>query len=114
MAIQLIQSTHPLTVGVYTALARLDVGCAWRFSEQYAEPTGMEVPVHLRALNRFWREQLSNVREVDTLEVRVNLIDQIEPLDWLRLFADHVAPAIVANNLPCSLIHGPIPTADIA
>lgn len=114
MTIQLIQSTHPLTVGVYTALARLDVGCAWRFSEQYIEPASQDVAAHLRALNRFWREQLSNVDHVDTLEVRVNLIDQIQPPDWLRLFADYVAPAIVANNLPCRLIHGPIPTESVA
>lgn len=102
MAHKLFNSTNSLTVAVYTALATLDVGCAWRFVQLYEplEPQTHNLEQHLHALNKFWREQLSSVSVVDTIGVRANLIDAIELEDWIRLFAQHVAPVVVSMDLP--------------
>ena len=102
MAHKLFNSTNPLTVAVYTALAGHDVGCAWRFVELYesCEPQSHNLNDHLHAMNKFWREQLSSVSVVDTIQVRANLIDAVDLEDWVRLFAQHVAPVAVSMDLP--------------
>lgn len=104
MAHRLFNSNHPLTTAVYTALAAHDVGCAWRFVKLYeqSEPRSSDMRDHLHAMNQFWRDQLCDV-PVDTIRVRSNLIDQIDLEDWLRLFAQEVAPVIVAFDLPGEL-----------
>lgn len=108
MAHKLINSTNSLTVAVYTVLAAQDVGCAWRFVQLYesVEPQSNNLQDHLRAMNTFWREQLSNVSVVDTIEVRANLIDNVELVDWLRLFGQNVAPVIVSMDLPQEIEEG--------
>ena len=105
MAHKLFNSTNALTVAVYTALAAHDVGCAWRFVQLYetSEPQTQNLNEHLHAMNKFWREQLSNVSVVDTIRVRANLIDAIDLEDWIRLFAQHVAPVVVSMDLPQAL-----------
>lgn len=91
----------PVTAGVYTALASIDVSVAFRFLQQYQEPNAASTDYHLSSVNRFWREQLGYAGEMfDTLDARAYLIDRVQLHDWLRMFAIHVAPVIVNLNLP--------------
>lgn len=104
MAPKLFNQSHPVTVSIYTALASMDVSCAWRFVQYYNEPaTHASLEDHIAAANRFWREQLAAVPMVDTIAVRAHLIDRCDLQDWLRLFAQHVAPIIVSLDLPQEL-----------
>ncbi len=96
---QLFSSTNPITVGIYTALAGLDVSCAWRFVQTYCEPKSNNINDHIRAANCYWREQLHSAM-VNTMDVRADLIDQVDMHDWLRLFAVKVAPVVVSLDLP--------------
>lgn len=114
MAPKLFDSSNPVTVGLYTALAGLDVSCAWRFVQLYQEPSSHNLNDHIHAANQFWREQLSSVPMVNTMEVRSNLIDQIDMADYLRLFAQNVAPVIVALDLPQELAPVSMPSFAIA
>jgi hypothetical protein len=114
MSPKLFSSTNPVTVGLYTALAGLDVGCAWRFVQLYREPNSNNLNDHIHAANQFWRDQLSSVPMVNTMEVRSNLIDQIDMADYLRLFAQNVAPVIVAMDLPQELEALAMPTFALA
>lgn len=100
---QLFSSTNPVTVGVYAVLAGMDVSCAWRFVQSYCEPESYNLNDHIREVNKYWREQLANVRMVDTMSARSNLIDQVELQDWLRLFGQFVAPVVVSLDLPQEL-----------
>jgi hypothetical protein len=100
MGPKLFDSTNAVTVGIYTALAGRDVSCAWRFVHDYQEPSSYNLTDHICAVNRYWREQFANVVIVNTIDVRAHLIDDIELSDWLRLFAQNVAPLIVALDLP--------------
>jgi hypothetical protein len=115
MAPKMFDSNNPVTVGVYTALAAWDVSCAWRFVQEYCEPQSSNPNDHIRAVNRYWREQLANALP-DTLGVRANLIDNIALEDWLRLFAQNVAPVIASLNLPQALSQGsgPMPSFGFA
>lgn len=97
--LKLIQSQHRATVAVYSTLVSLDVGCAWRFSELYVEPETDDPQTHIQCLNRFWRDQLSSAI-VNTASARMNLIDDVDLDDWVRLFAVYVAPAVVVLDLP--------------
>lgn len=112
MAPKLFDSTNPVTVGIYTALAGMDVSCAWRFVQLYQEPISSNINDHICAVNRFWRDQLSSVPMVNTMEVRSNLIDRIVLADYVRLFAQNVAPVIVSMDLPqeLSAVSGRIPS----
>jgi hypothetical protein len=103
MGPKLFNSTNAVTVGVYTALAGMDVSCAWRFVHDYQEPQSYNLNEHIRAVNRYWREQFANVAMLDTIEIRSHLIDDIQLQDWLRLFAQVVAPVVVALDLPQQL-----------
>lgn len=103
MTPKLFNSQNPVTLGIYTALAGLDVGCAWRFVQMYQEPNSHNINDHIAAANRYWRDQLSSVAMVNTMEVRSYLINQIDLADYLRLFAQNVAPVIVALDLPQAL-----------
>lgn len=98
----MFKSNNPVTVGIYTALAGYDVACAWRFVNEYVEPSGDSIHDHIRACNRYWREQLSGCM-VNTMNVRAYLIDNCDLHDWLRLFAQNVAPVIVSLSLPQEL-----------
>jgi len=114
MAPKLFNSTNPVTVGLYTALAGLDVSNAWRFVQLYQEPQSNNLNDHIHAANQFWREQLSSVPMVNTMEVRSNLIDRIDMADYLRLFAQNVAPVIVSLDLPQELPPAPSMTYALA
>jgi hypothetical protein len=103
----MFDSNNAVTVGVYTALAGRDVGCAWRFVQDYCEPQSYNINDHIQAVNRYWREQFANVVIVDTIEVRTHLVDNIDLSDWLRLFAQNVASVIVALDLPQPLTQPP-------
>ncbi len=100
---QMFQSSHHLTVAIYTALASRDVSCAWRFVQSYREPNSNNTQDHIRAANQFWREQLASVTMINTMDARRNLIDAIDMHDWLRLFAQYVAPVVVSMDLPQEL-----------
>lgn len=103
MTPKLFDARNPVTVGLYTALAGLDVSCAWRFVQLYQEPDSHNINDHIAAANRFWRDQLSSATMVNTMEVRSYLIDRIDLVDYMRLFAQNVAPVIVALDLPQEL-----------
>lgn len=104
MTPQLFPHSNPVTVGIYTALAGLDISCAWRFVQSYREPNSNNLNDHIRAANSYWREQLHSVNMVaNTMAVRSFLIDQVDMHDWLRLFAQHVAPVAVSLDLPQEL-----------
>lgn len=100
---QMFPSTNPVTVGIFTALAGLDLSCAWRFVQTYREPNSSNLNDHIRAANSFWREQLHTASMVDTMHVRTHLIDQVDMHDWLRLFTRQVAPVAVSLDLPQEL-----------
>lgn len=111
MSPKLFNQNNPVTVGIYTALAGLDVGCAWRFTQFYQEPDSFNINDHIAAVNRFWREQLAAVTMVNTMEARSNLIDRCDLVDFLRLFAQNVAPVIASMDLPQELAApGPMPS----
>lgn len=99
---KLLETTNSVTVGIYTAIAAYDVSCAWRFVQDYSEPASENLQDHIQAVNRYWREQLAYAAP-DTINVRANLINNIELEDWLRLFAQTVAPVIVSLDLPQTL-----------
>lgn len=103
MAPKLFDASHKITVSIYTALAGFDVACAWRFTQLYQEPESQDTKDHIAAANRFWRDQLASVTMVDTIAVRAHLLDQCDSHDWLRLFAQNVAPIIVSMDLPQKL-----------
>lgn len=98
----MFKSTNPVTVGIYTALAGYDVACAWRFVNDYNEPVSDNYNDHISACNRYWRDQLAGSM-VNTLHVRAYLIDNCDLADWLRLFAQNVAPVIASLSLPQEL-----------
>lgn len=50
-------------------------------------------------MNRYWRLELGKL-PVNTISERECLIDQIEPIDWLRHFKAQVLPTIVRFKLP--------------
>ena len=98
------QSFNAVTVGIYTALAGRDVDCAWRFLHDYKEPNSHNLNDHIREVNRYWRQQFANVDMIDTIEIRSYLIDDILLEDWLRLFAQNVAPLDISLSLPQVLV----------
>jgi hypothetical protein len=51
------------------------------------------------SLNKYFRIELSKA-PVPTLDERECLIDDLQPKQWLRYFADHVLPTLVRFNLP--------------
>lgn len=53
----------------------------------------------LRDLNRYFREQLSNIR-ISTLDECECLRNDIAPVYWIKYFETHVLPTLVRFNLP--------------
>lgn len=53
----------------------------------------------LRALNKYFRHELSKIR-ISTLDECECLRNDIAPVYWLKYFETHVLPTLVRFNLP--------------
>jgi hypothetical protein len=75
-----------------------DSDCSDRFLNTFTAQTTSQYD-DIVALNRFWRIELTKV-PVNTISERECLIDNIDPLDWLRHFKSQVLPTIIRWKLP--------------
>lgn len=92
-------SPHLITAAMYSALASCSPQAADAFMRHYREAADPDPAAQISHANRFWRLQLGSV-PYRTVEVRECLLDDCDPMDWIRMFAAQVAPTIVAFGLP--------------
>ncbi len=92
-------SPHLITAAIYSALASSNPQSAEAFMRLYREAEDPDPAAQIANANRFWRMQLGSIA-YQTVEIRECLIDNCDPMDWVRLFATQVAPTIVAFGLP--------------
>lgn len=57
-------------------------------------------------LNCYWYRQLTSLQGVNTLDVRLNLIQNGEPEEWFRLFRENVLPFVSTHGLPAVVVPG--------
>lgn len=86
---------------VADAISSSNPAAAIRFTRGFHDANGSP-DQQIRALNRYWRDELSRLH-TSTVSARTCLVDQdIAPRDWLRHFRNLVLPTILANDLPRS------------
>lgn len=90
--------SNSVVSAVVDMLADKNPNAATRFARNF-NPSLRDENEEIRALNRFWRDQLSSLH-TSTISARSCLVDDIRPRDWLRHFRDLVLPTIVAHDLP--------------
>lgn len=93
-------TTSSIVGSVVDMLARDNPSAANRFAREFhCQDTNPSQQV--RALNVFWRDQLSSLH-TSTISARTCLVDDISPEDWLRHFGQLVLPTIVKHDLPAT------------
>lgn len=99
-----IPFTQPpaISSAIFSALAAHDVEAAHRFQAIYVEPLDQSVQGQMRSANQFWRMQLA-LSPYSTIGTREYLAENCAANDWIRLFAQHVAPVVAALSLPAPL-----------
>lgn len=88
-----------LSHAVYSLLMTQSPQSAAAFLELYSDPSSADIGQQIRSLNSFWREQFG-MASVNTIAVRECLSDHCTLEDWMRVFAQHVAPVAVQLQLP--------------
>lgn len=83
---------------VATAIADKNPNAAARFTRAFRDKSSNDQDA-IRALNRFWRAELAALH-TSTISARTCLVDDMEPIDWLRHFNRLVLPTIVDHDLP--------------
>ncbi len=93
-----MQHTVDLIGEVTDAIAANDPAAAVRFTRSFRQ-NSTEPRSVIRELNRYWREELSRLNS-STISARACLIDDMEPVDWIRYFKKLVLEVITTNHLP--------------
>ncbi len=93
--------THDsLVIYTHQQIAAFDTAAADRFRAASQGFVGTPIQ-QIQLLNRYWRRQLTTLN-VDTIDAREALLDNITQLEWTRLFKQHVLPLIIDHHLPAA------------